>query len=224
MPCSRLVRTRGRPLQMEETRRRRGSALWVVPALAALLYLGLRADSSTPELAFTAAITLWVAGWWVFEPVAPAVTALLPLTLLSATGVLTPQQVAQAYGNELILLLGGFVLSLAVEKSGAHRRLALGMVRAVGGGSGRAVLWGFMIASAALSMWISNSATTLLLLPVALAVLEGYPDQRLAAPLLLGIAYAASIGGLGTPIGTPPNLVFMGVYQETTGQRFGFLD
>jgi sodium-dependent dicarboxylate transporter 2/3/5 len=98
------------------------------------------------------------------------------------------------------------------------------MVRAVGGGSGRAVLWGFMTAAAALSMWISNSATTLLLLPVALAVLEDYPDQRLAAPLLLGIAYAASIGGLGTPIGTPPNLVFMGVYQETTGQRFGFLD
>ncbi|MFN3965796.1 MAG: SLC13 family permease [Silanimonas lenta] len=210
---------------MEETRRHRGPALWVAPGLAALLYLGLRAGGSTPELAFTAALTLWVAGWWVFEPVAPAVTALLPLTLLPAMGVLTPQQVAQAYGNELILLLlGGFVLSLAVERSGAHRRLALGMVRAVGGGSGRAVLWGFMIASAALSMWISNSATTLLLLPVALAVLEDYPDQRLAAPLLLGIAYAASIGGLGTPIGTPPNLVFMGVYQETTGQRFGFLD
>lgn len=210
---------------MEEARRHRGPALWVAPGLAALLYLGLRAGGSTPELAFTAALTLWVAGWWVFEPVAPAVTALLPLTLLPAMGVLTPQQVAQAYGNELILLLlGGFVLSLAVERSGAHRRLALGMVRAVGGGSGRAVLWGFMIASAALSMWISNSATTLLLLPVALAVLEDYPDQRLAAPLLLGIAYAASIGGLGTPIGTPPNLVFMSVYQETTGQRFGFLD
>ncbi|GIX38156.1 MAG: transporter [Silanimonas sp.] len=210
---------------MEEARRHRGPALWVVPGLAALLYLELRAGGSTPELAFTAALTLWVAGWWAFEPVAPAVTALLPLTLLPAAGVLTPQQVAQAYGNELILLLlGGFILSLAVERSGAHRRLALGMVRAVGGGSGRAVLWGFMIASAALSMWISNSATTLLLLPVALAVLEDYPDQRLAAPLLLGIAYAASMGGLGTPIGTPPNLVFMGVYQETTGQRFGFLD
>lgn len=199
--------------------------LLLVPLISIAAYLGLRAMGAEHGIAFTAALTLWVAGWWVFEPVAPAVTALLPLAVLPATGVLTPQQVAQAYGNELILLLlGGFVLSMAVEKSGAHRRLAIGMVRAVGGGSGRAVLWGFMIASAALSMWISNSATTLLLLPVALAVLANYPDPRLATPLLLGIAYAATIGGLGTPIGTPPNLVFMGVYQETTGQRFGFLE
>jgi sodium-dependent dicarboxylate transporter 2/3/5 len=199
--------------------------LWVVPALALATGLVLHASGSAPALAITAALTVWCAGWWILEPVSPAVTALLPLSLLPMTGVLTPQQVAQSYGNELILLLlGGFILSLAVEKSGAHRRLALGMVRAVGGGSGRAVLWGFMIASAGLSMWISNAATTLLLLPVALAVLADYRDARLAVPLILGIAYAASIGGLGTPIGTPPNLVFMSVYEEATGQRFGFLE
>jgi sodium-dependent dicarboxylate transporter 2/3/5 len=196
-----------------------------VPVVAVAAYVALRFAGSDPALAFTAALTLWCAGWWITEPVAPAVTALLPLALLPMAGVLTPQQVAQAYGNELILLLlGGFVLSMAVENSGAHRRLALGMVRALGGGSGRAVLWGFMIAAAALSMWISNSATTLLLLPVALAVLADYRDARLAAPLILGIAYAASIGGLGTPIGTPPNLVFMSVYEDTTGRAFGFLD
>ncbi|MGL6289887.1 MAG: SLC13 family permease, partial [Silanimonas sp.] len=200
-------------------------SLALVPLLAIAAYLALRANGAEHALAFTAALTLWCAGWWVREPVAPAVTALLPLALLPMAGLLTPQQVAQAYGNELILLLlGGFVLSMAVENSGAHRRLALGMVRAVGGGSGRAVLWGFMIASAGLSMWISNTATTLLLLPVALAVLADYRDGRLAAPLILGIAYAASIGGLGTPVGTPPNLVFMSVYQETTGTSFGFLD
>ncbi|HEX4916055.1 MAG TPA: DASS family sodium-coupled anion symporter, partial [Vicinamibacterales bacterium] len=150
---------------------------------------------------------------------------LLPLSVLPLAGVLSPAQVAQAYGHELILLLvGGFMLSIAVERVGAHRRLALGMVRAVGGHNGRRVLWGFMIAAAVISMWISNSATTLLLLPVAIAVIDVYPDKRLAVPLILGIAYAASIGGLGTPIGTPPNLVFMSVYQETTGQSFGFLD
>ena len=199
-------------------------SLALVPALAIATYLALRAAGSEHPLAFTAALTLWCAGWWVLEPVSPTVTALLPLALLPMAGVLTPQQVSQSYGNELILLLlGGFVLSMAVEKSGAHRRLALGMVRAVGGGSGRAVLWGFMIAAAALSMWISNAATTLLLLPVALAVLADYRDPRLAAPLVLGIAYAASIGGLGTPIGTPPNLVFMSVYEQTTGESFGFL-
>ena len=204
---------------------RRGIALWLVPMLAVLVYVALRAGGTEHALAFTAALTLWCAGWWIFEPVAPAATALLPLALLPMAGLLTPQQVAQAYGNELILLLlGGFVLSLAVESSGAHRRLALGMVRAIGGGSGRAVLWGFMIAAAALSMWISNSATTLLLLPVALAVLADYRDSRLAAPLILGIAYAASIGGLGTPVGTPPNLVFMSVYEETTGKAFSFLE
>jgi sodium-dependent dicarboxylate transporter 2/3/5 len=199
-------------------------SLWGIPLAAVLVYLGLRAGGAGHPLAFTAALTLWCAGWWIREPVAPAATALLPLALLPMSGLLTPQQVAQAYGNELILLLlGGFLLSMAVENSGAHRRLALGMVRALGGGSGRAVLWGFMIAAAALSMWISNAATTLLLLPVALAVLADYRDARLAAPLILGIAYAASIGGLGTPIGTPPNLVFMGVYEQTTGQPFGFL-
>jgi len=199
-------------------------SLVLVPVLAIAVYLALRASGWEHALAFTAALTLWCAGWWVREPVSPTVTALLPLALLPMAGVLTPQQVSQSYGNELILLLlGGFVLSMAVEKSGAHRRLALGMVRAVGGGSGRAVLWGFMIAAAALSMWISNAATTLLLLPVALAVLADYRDPRLAAPLVLGIAYAASIGGLGTPIGTPPNLVFMSVYEQTTGEAFGFL-
>lgn len=198
--------------------------LWVIPALAFVTALALHSSGSSMPLAFTAGLTVWCAGWWILEPVSPAVTALLPLSLLPMAGVLTPQQVAQSYGNELILLLlGGFILSLAVEKSGAHRRLALGMVRAVGGGSGRAVLWGFMIAAAGLSMWISNAATTLLLLPVALAILADYRDERLGAPLILGIAYAASIGGLGTPIGTPPNLVFMSVYEETTGQSFGFL-
>jgi sodium-dependent dicarboxylate transporter 2/3/5 len=105
--------------------------------------------------------------------------------------------------------------------SGAHRRIALYMVNLFGGGSARGLVLGFMTASAVLSMWISNTATTLMLLPVALAVLEK-ADRQLAVPLLLGVAYAASIGGIGTPIGTPPNLIFMQVYGDQFGQTPNF--
>jgi sodium-dependent dicarboxylate transporter 2/3/5 len=139
-------------------------------------------------------------------------------------GVLTANEVGQAYGSPLILLyLGGFMLSMAMEKSGAHRRLALGMVNFFGGG-GRAVVFGFMAAAASLSMWISNTATSLMLLPIALAVLENAKDMRLRVALLLGVAYGCNVGGIGTPIGTPPNLIFMQVYQDTTGIMLSFVD
>ena len=162
--------------------------------------------------------------WWVFEPVPIPVTSLLPLALLPLLGVLTPAEVGQAYGSPLILLLlGGFLLSKAMEHSGAHRRIALGMVRLFGASSGRRLVLGFMAASAVLSMWISNTATTLMLLPVVLAVLDASEHRKeLSAPLLLGVAYAASVGGLGTPIGTPPNLIFMQVYEQATGQTISF--
>ncbi|HET6604582.1 MAG TPA: SLC13 family permease [Xanthomonadaceae bacterium] len=197
--------------------------------LGPVLALGLAAitlaGGGSAALAVTAAVTLWCALWWVTEPVAAPVTALLPLAVFPLTGVLEAREVAHSYGHPLILLLaGGFMLSRALEKTGAHRRIALGMVRAFGGHSGRSLVYGFAAAAALTSMWISNTATTLMLLPVALAVLERYPDARLRAPLILAIAYAASVGGLGTPIGTPPNLVFMGVYEQTTGARYGFTD
>jgi sodium-dependent dicarboxylate transporter 2/3/5 len=176
------------------------------------------------DAAATVAITTWVVLWWIFEPIPIPATSLLPLALTPALGVLPQSAVAGAYGSPLILLLlGGFLLSTAMERSGAHRRIALNMVRLFGGSSGRALVLGFMAAAAVLSMWISNTATTLMLLPVALAVVERARDPRLATPLLLGIAYAASVGGIGTPIGTPPNLIFMQVYAETTGSELGFV-
>ena len=133
------------------------------------------------------------------------------------------ERARRAYGNPLVLLmLGGFLLATALERSGAHRRIAFFMVRLFGGNSPRRLVLGFMFASAALSMWISNTSTTLMLLPVALAALESTEDKRLATPLLLGIAYAASIGGIGTPIGTPPNMVFMGVYNEISDNAISF--
>jgi sodium-dependent dicarboxylate transporter 2/3/5 len=137
------------------------------------------------------------------------------------------KQIAQAYGDPLIILLmGGAMLSKAMEKSGAHRRIALSMVNLFGNNNLRRLVLGFMVASAALSMWVSNTATTLMLLPVVYAVLDSMEDKiqsaRLAVPLFLGIAYAASIGGLGTPIGSPPNVIFLKVYAEATGSMISF--
>ena len=194
----------------------------VVGLAAATLALHAGADG---PLAATVAVTACCALWWIFEPVPPPITALLPLALFPVFGVLEGRQVAESYGHPLILLLaGGFMISRALEASGAHRRLALGMVRLFGGRSGRSLVFGFIAAAGLVSMWISNTATTLMLLPVAMAVLQHYPDDRLKVPLVLAIAYAASIGGLGTPIGSPPNLVFMQVHELATGVRYGFLD
>jgi len=177
----------------------------------------------TAAACITLGITAWVVIWWMFEPIPIPATSLIPLALLPLFGVLNAKEVGAAYGHPLVLLLmGGFLLATALEKSGAHRRVALTMVRAFGDSSARRLVFGFMAASAVLSMWISNTATVLMLLPVAVAVIEGAEDDRLATPLLLGIAYGASIGGMGTPIGTPPNVVFMGVYQETIGQSISF--
>jgi sodium-dependent dicarboxylate transporter 2/3/5 len=175
------------------------------------------------DAALTLGITVWVVIWWIFEPIPIPATSLLPLALLPLFGVLSANQVGQSYGHPLVLLLfGGFMLATALEKSGAHLRIALNMVRLFGGSSSRRLVFGFMAASALLSMFISNTATTLMLLPVALAVVAKSDDDDLATPLLLGTAYAASIGGMGTPIGTPPNIVFMGVYAEVTGEIISF--
>ena len=192
---------------------------------ALALGLGLAAAGQPPEICWTAGVTLLCAVWWITEALPIPVTALVPFAIFPLVGVLTPAQVGQAYGSPLILLyLGGFMLSTAMEKSGAHRRLALGMVNAFGAAGDRGVVFGFMAAAALLSMWISNTATSLMLLPIALATLENVTDRRLKIGLLLGIAYACNVGGIGTPIGTPPNLIFMQVYTDTTGIQLSFLD
>ena len=170
-------------------------------------------------------ITIWTAAWWVFEAVPIPVASLVPLSMLPLFGVLNSKQVAQAYGHKLVLLLlGGFLLSRAMEKSGAHRRIALKMVSLCGGGGGRSLILGFMIASAGLSMWISNTATTLMMLPMVIAVLDGAEDKKIRVPLLLGVAFAANVGGIGTPIGTPPNMVMIGYYETIKGVEISFLE
>ena len=198
----------------------------VAGPLAGLLAAALMRQAGwADDASLTVAITIWVVLWWITEPIPIPATSLLPMALLPLFGILPASAVAAAYGSPLILLLlGGSILSTAMERSGAHRRVALTMVELFGGSSGRRLVFGFMAASAVLSMWISNTATTLMLLPVALAVLERVRDDRMAMPLLLGIAFSASLGGLGTPIGTPPNLVFMQVYEQTTGTEVSFLE
>ena len=170
-------------------------------------------------------ITIWTATWWVFEAVPIPVASLVPLSMLPLFGVLSSKQVAQAYGHKLVLLLlGGFFLSRAMDKSGAHRRIALKMVSLCGGAGGKSLILGFMIASAGLSMWISNTATTLMMLPMVIAVLDGAEDKKIRAPLLLGVAFAANVGGIGTPIGTPPNMVMIGYYETIKGVEISFLE
>ncbi|MBV27252.1 MAG: sodium:dicarboxylate symporter [Gammaproteobacteria bacterium] len=201
----------------------RALALYLGPLIALSAFFALWHTGGNYAAAVTLGVTTWVVIWWIFEPIAIPATSLLPMALLPLFGIISPKELGAAYGNPLVLLMmGGFLLASALERSGAHRRIALYLVRAFGGNNSRRLVFGFMCASAFLSMWISNTSTTLMLLPVALAALEKSEDPHLAGPLLLGIAYAASIGGIGTPIGTPPNMVFMGVYTEITGSAIAF--
>mgnify|MGYP001812978179 FL=1 len=193
--------------------------------LTYFLLINTPATTDNTALAITAAVAIVCVIWWVFEPVPIPVTSLLPLSIFQLTGVLTINEVGQSYGSPLILLLlGGFILSKSMERSGAHLRLALFMVNLFGNTSSKQLVLGFMVTAAMLSMWISNTATTLMLLPVALAVANQARDKQLAIPLMLSVAFAASIGGIGTPIGTPPNLVFMQVYQQQFGKNIGFTE
>lgn len=199
-------------------------SIWLGFLAAGMTAFGMLSAGYSSEIATVAAVAVICVLWWILEPIPIPVTSLLPLAVLPLLGVLTPAQVGEAYGSPIILLLlGGFLLSQAMEHSGAHRRIAIGLVNLFGAHSLERLVLGFMVAAALLSMWISNTATTLMLLPVVLAILDATPDRkRLATPLLLGVAYAASVGGVGTPIGTPPNLIFMQVFEETTGRTISF--
>ena len=194
------------------------------PLLAAGFYFLLNSLGMPYLPAVTAAITLLTVIWWITEALPIPATSLVPFVLLPLFGVADHKLVASSLGSHVILLLmGAFMLSKALEKSGAHERLALYMLRLVGVQSGRRLVLGFMLAAGLLSMWISNTATTLMMLPIALAILSRVDNQRLTVALVLGIAYAASLGGVGSPIGTPPNVIFMGIYEEVTGSEFSFL-
>ncbi len=207
-----------------------GLLLLVIIAVSAVV---LNSDMSS-SAQITLIVTLITAVLWVTEKLPIPVTSLIPIATLPLLGVLTPTQVAQAYGSPLILLLlGGFLLSTAMAHSNTHRLIANRIIRVVGADSPGRILLSFMLAAALLSMWISNTATTLMLVPIALAIIEANQADhndpahtnrsQFAIILLLGIAYAASLGGINTPIGTPPNLLMMQNYREGTGEEIGFL-
>ncbi len=176
-------------------------------------------------IGMTASLTVLIAVFWVTEALPIPVTSIIPFFAFPMTGILTAKQAASAMGSHVILLLmGAFMLSKAIEKSGVHERLALSILHRSGAKSSRALVFSFMCTAAFLSMWISNTATTLMLLPIALAVLKRLKTEALAPVLLLSIAYAASLGGVGTPIGTPPNIIMISIYEESLGTVINFLD
>lgn len=197
------------------------------PLLFVLTLLFFEPEGLSKEGIAILASTLWVATWWITEAAPIAVTSLLPVVLFPLTGGLT-QGVTNAYGDGTVFLfLGGFIIALALEKWGLHRRIALNIILLVGTDTKRIVL-GFMLATGVLSMWISNTATAMMMMPIAMSVIahvnatNGKEEHNFAKIILLGVAYSASIGGLATLIGTPPNTIFAGVAKEMFGVEISF--
>ena len=179
------------------------------------------------------ASTIWIAIWWITEAAPISVTALLPIILFPLTGGLDLKTTTAAFGHKFIFLfIGGFILAIAIEKWNLHKRIALNIIRLVGTNKSNIIL-GFMIATAFLSMWISNTATSVMMLPVALAIIAQLKDNpqtleneniTFGKALMLAIAYSASIGGMATLIGTPPNLVFAGIIKTNYNIEITFLE
>ncbi len=177
------------------------------------------------------ASTLWIAIWWITEAIPIAVTALLPIVLFPLTGGLALSATTAQYGHRFIFLyMGGFMIAIAIEKWGLHKRIALHVIHLIGSNITRIIL-GFMMATAFMSMWISNTATSVMMLPIGMAIITQLKDNPATVAdenlifgkaLMLAIAYSASIGGMATLVGTPPNLVLAGVLQETYNVEISF--
>ncbi|HEB91566.1 MAG TPA: SLC13/DASS family transporter [Deltaproteobacteria bacterium] len=202
--------------------------LWLGPAMA--MGMGLVPPPAGLDAVGwrTAAVATLMAVWWLTEAIPISATALVPLVLFPPLGVLSASAAAAPYAQELIFLfMGGFLIAAAMERWGLHRRIALAVMSRAGNSPGRLIL-GFMLATAFLSMWISNTATAAMMLPVAIAVAETLrpsdPHGRFGfgLALMLGVAYSASIGGMATLIGTPPNAVFAAAMAELRGVEIGF--
>nr|WP_196795265.1 DASS family sodium-coupled anion symporter [Porphyrobacter sp. AAP82] len=183
-----------------------------------------------------AGLTAWMAAWWMTEAVPLSVTAMLPFVVLPLAGVSDADKTAATYYSPILfLLLGGAFIALAVERTGLHRRLSLAILRLVGADGGAVrLLFAFMLSTALLSMFISNTSTALIMMPMALAVLEGggsvaegdgpVPQDGIAGALPMGIAFAASIGGLGTIVGSPTNAIAVGLLDRIAGVRITFAE
>jgi sodium-dependent dicarboxylate transporter 2/3/5 len=202
------------------------------PAVFFLLLVLPEPAGLSPQGMNVAAVAALMAIWWVTEAIPVPATALLPILLFPVLGVLGGSEITRAYGHHLIyLFLGGFLIAVTMEKWNLHHRIALHTIHLVGVTPNRIVL-GFMLATAFLSMWISNTAATMMMVTIAIAVLREIVHDagktpggsRFGVALMLGIAYAASIGGVATLIGTPPNAIFAGVVEKTYGISISFVD
>ena len=210
------------------------SSIWKIFVGIALFVITLilpGVKELSPEGQKMAAVAVLMAFWWVTEAIPISVTALLPLVLFPALGIADARTVSAPYANHLIFLfLGGFLIAMAIQRWNLHRRIALRTVWLVGFSQGKLLL-GFMIATAFLSMWISNTATTMIMVPIGIAVVNQLAEQphsekgsgqTFGTALMLGTAYSASIGGIGTLIGTPPNIVLANVLENMYGLKIDF--
>lgn len=189
------------------------------PFFAAMIMWVFPLIPDSPAANQVAAVTIWMAIWWICESIPLGATALLPMVLFPLLGVMAPGPVASQYFNDTIFLfVGGFLVALSMQRWGLHRRIALGIL-AHSGSRPSGLLAGFLLATAFLSMWISNTATAMMMTPIALALISqleetnGAMARRFAIGSLLAIAYGASIGGIATLVGTPPNLALRTIYE-----------
>lgn len=203
------------------------------PLLFALTLLLFHPDDLSGKGIYVLAITLWIATWWITEAIPIAATSLLPLILLPIGHVLNPEEVSAQYGNDIIFLfLGGFILAIAMERWNLHTRVALSIINTLGTSTGK-ILLGFMIATGFLSMFVSNTAAVMIMIPIGLAIIKEANElksqntkpesiSKFEQSLVLAIGYAGTIGGLGTLIGTPPLIILKGQYQSAFGEEISF--
>lgn len=195
------------------------------PIAFALVYFVFPPDGLSIEGRGVLATTVWIGIWWMTEAVPIEATALLPMVLFPLLGAMDMKSTTFPYAHPLIFLfLGGFMIALAIERWDLHKRIALNIISILGSNP-RQLILGFMIATGFLSMWISNTATTLMMIPIGISVISNLKrDERFSKALPLAIAYSASIGGMSTLIGTPPNIVFAGVVKDTFGVEVNFMN
>ncbi len=195
-------------------------AFLITPLISAYFIFFSQIQPDNPLIVRTLGIALLMAVWWISEAVPLAITALIPVAAFPLLGIMNGKDVSSTYFNHVIFLfIGGFLIALAMEKWNLHKRIALKILLIIGGGPAR-ILFGFMFATAFLSMWISNTATAMMMVPIVLSVLLKLEEKlnkhdagNYSLALLLGVAYSASIGGIATLVGSPPNLSFARIFS-----------
>lgn len=196
----------------------------IIGPLLFFILIHLPFDGLSDEGLAVLACTVWVAYWWITEALELAVTSLLPIVIFPLSNAAPIATVTSAYGHPFIFLfMGGFIIGLAIQKWDLHKRIAYKIIGIMGTGEKKVIL-GFLIATAFLSMWLSNTATAIMLLPIGMSVIGHFKNiQPFSKNLMLSIAYGASIGGMGTLIGSPPNIIFAGIVQSSLGVEITFL-